>query len=160
MSIEKTFQFDKIRHLDLKAPVCVEQNASVISVISQMQKSRSNCVLVCEEKRLLGVFTTRDVLRKVIAAEVDTSTPIKNFMTVSPTTLTIDASIAEAIKLMDSSGVRHLPLINTENEVAGIISSEDIVNYLVEHFPTEVYNLPPRLRSEERRVGKECRSRW
>ena len=64
----------------------------------------------------------------------------------SPASLSADASIAEAVKAMNSSGVRHLPLINDDGEVAGLISADHIVRYLVEHFPTEVYNLPPRLK--------------
>jgi CBS domain-containing protein len=148
MSVENTFQFDKIRHLDLPAPVCVEQNDTLAHTLNRMREARANCVLVCDGKHLCGVFTTRDALKKVIATDVDTSRKISDFMTSSPTTTNLEASIAEAIQQMDSLGVRHLPLVNEQGEVQGLISSEDIVHYLVEHFPTEIYNLPPRLQQK------------
>lgn len=145
MSIEKNFQFDKIRHLDLRTPVMVNQQDSLDAVLTAMRASRANCVLVCDSRKLTGIFTTRDVLTKIVGCHVDQNAPISEFMTHKPTALTAEASISDAIKMMDSTGVRHLPLINQFGEAVGLISSEDIVHYLVEHFPTEIYNLPPRL---------------
>ncbi|MEW6730117.1 MAG: CBS domain-containing protein [Acidobacteriota bacterium] len=148
MSVDKTFQFDKIRHLDLPAPVCVNPQNSLGVVLARMQQARISCVLVCEGKKLQGIFTTRDVLNKVIDCGVDPQTTISTFMTSTPTTLSSDASIAEAIQLMDSASVRHVPLVDVSGEVTGMISADHIVHYLVEHFPTEVYNLPPRLQQK------------
>src|SRR5262249_54198015 len=130
------------------APICVNRQKSLGSVIDYMQNTRSSCVIVCEGTKLSGIFTTRDVLDKVIGNKIDLQTPISEFMTISPATLSAEASIAEAIQLMVSAGVRHLPLINDQGEVSGMISADHVVHYLVEHFPTEVYNLPPRLQQK------------
>jgi len=148
MSVETTFQFDKIRYLDLPAPVCVDKESSTGSVVEKMKSARVNCVLVCEGKKLLGIFTTRDILNKIIEETVDPQRPISDFMSSSPAVIGMDASIAEAIRTMDNSRVRHLPLLDENGEVAGLISVDRIVRYLVEHLPMEVYNLPPHLQQK------------
>jgi CBS domain-containing protein len=44
---------------------------------------------------------------------------------------------------MDQGSYRHLPLVDDSGRVEGIISIQDIIQYLAEGFPTEVLNLPP-----------------
>jgi CBS domain-containing protein len=147
-SVERIFQFDKIRHLNLPSPVRIDRQSSLGSVLGQMQQTRASCVLVCDGKDLLGVFTTRDVLNKAIDVNTNLEAAITEYMTPSPATISDDASIAEAIRMMDSVGVRHLPLVNGQGEVTGMISADHVVNYLVEHFANEIYNLPPRLQQK------------
>jgi CBS domain-containing protein len=148
ISVEKIFQFGKISQLDLPAPVCIDRNKSLGVVLEQMRIARVSCVLVCDGKDLLGIFTTRDVLNKVVGTDANKEDSITQFMTPSPTTISVEASIAEAIQAMDSAGVRHIPLLNSEGEIKGMISADHIVSYLVEHFANEIYNLPPRLQQK------------
>jgi predicted transcriptional regulator len=63
-------------------------------------------------------------------------------MTSNPICVNPKDSIGCAIKRMQKGGYRHLPVVIDERPV-GILSVKRIVHYLVEHFPTMVYNLPP-----------------
>ena len=49
----------------------------------------------------------------------------------------------KAIQLMTKRGYRQLPIVDDKGELFGVISARDIVVYLAEHFPMEIYNRPP-----------------
>ena len=49
----------------------------------------------------------------------------------------------QTIRRMEQGGYRHLPVVDEANRPVGILSVRRIVHYLVEHFPSTVYNLPP-----------------
>jgi CBS domain-containing protein len=107
-----------------------------------MREKKVGCVLVCEQRRIVGIFTERDLLRRVIAQGHDLQTPMFACMTPEPVTVHPKDSIGCAIKRMQKGGYRHLPVVIDERPV-GILSVKRIVHYVVEHFPTMVYNLPP-----------------
>ena len=64
-------------------------------------------------------------------------------MTPNPTTLKTTDSVADAIRLMNQGHYRHLPLVDENGGLVGVLGVRDLINYLAEHYPYEVYNLPP-----------------
>jgi CBS domain-containing protein len=128
----------------LKPPLCVPVTASVPEAIAKMTKHGIGCVLVTENDRLVGVFTERDVLRKLAGAGVDpASKQISEVMTRDPECLTLDDGIAFALNLMSVGGFRHIPLIDEKGRPTGVVAMRAIVDYMVDLFPREVLNLPP-----------------
>jgi CBS domain-containing protein len=115
-----------------------------------MREDRAACALVCRGRTLIGIFTERDVLRKVIGETVDLSQPVERLMTPKPRALSLDDTLLAAIDLMTRGGYRHVPLTDAAGLLVGLISSHDIVDHIAEHFPTEVHNLPPRLHQKTR----------
>jgi CBS domain-containing protein len=93
--------------------------------------------------RMIGIFTERDFVNRVVAAGVDVSQPIETVMTRTPKTVSRGASVQSAVELMASGGYRHLPVTGDGGEPLGVLSVKDVVRYLVEYFPAKVYNLPP-----------------
>ena len=69
--------------------------------------------------------------------------PLADVMTKSPTTLTVSETVERALELMQKGGYRHLPVLDDCGMVKGVLSVKRIVHWLVEHFPTVVYTLPP-----------------
>ena len=128
----------------LKQPVKVAASASIRQAVELMNERGIGCVLVVEDGRLVGIFTERDVLRKVITArrDIDT-TPVGEVMTRDPECLTLDDGIAYALNLMSDGGFRHIPLVDAEGRPTGIVAMRNVVDYMVDMFPTEVRNLPP-----------------
>ncbi|HUU84386.1 MAG TPA: CBS domain-containing protein [Phycisphaerae bacterium] len=112
-------------------------------VIGRMRDRRCGCALVTEAGKLRGIFTERDVLTRVLAKEFSQTEPISAVMTPDPVTLTPQDPVAEVIRRMHAGGYRHLPVIDSERNVLGVVSVKAVVCYLVEHFPAAVYNLPP-----------------
>jgi len=64
-------------------------------------------------------------------------------MTRNPVAVHPKEPIGLAVRRLEEGGYRHLPVVNEADELVGVLSVRRIVHYLVEHFPTTVYNLPP-----------------
>ena len=107
-----------------------------------MREKNVGCLLVCQDERIVGIFTERDLVRRVLSQGKSLATPIRECMTPDPITVHPKDSISCAIKRMQKGGYRHLPVVIDDRPV-GILSVKRIVHYLVEHFPTMVYCLPP-----------------
>ncbi|MBM4266092.1 MAG: CBS domain-containing protein [Deltaproteobacteria bacterium] len=129
---------------DLRAPIQVDRRASLRSVIDRMNEERIGCVLVVEQGRLVGVFTERDVLTKVVGTAIDLHrTAVEDLMTRDPECLTLDDGIAYALNKMTIGGFRHVPLVDALGRPTGVVAMRHIVEYLVDLFPRSILNLPP-----------------
>ena len=128
----------------LKPAVSVVPTASVRAAIDAMNEGRVGCVLVVEGGRLVGVFTERDVLTRVAALGLNSDgTRVAEVMTPDPECLTLDDGIAYALNMMSVGGFRHIPLVDADRRPTGVVAMRNIVDYIVDLFPSEVLNLPP-----------------
>jgi len=123
------------------APLCVEPTTTVRKVLERL-KENTGCALVCENDKLVGIFTERDAL-KVMASGIDLDTPVSERMSSEPVSLAADATVGQAIAKMSFGGYRRLPIVDGEGKALGLLKVSGILHYLVEHFPDLVYNLPP-----------------
>lgn len=144
MPLKENLVQDTVARLDLKQAVAVSPCATIRESIEAMQKSRSGCLCIVENGRLVGIFTERDLLKRVIAPGVDFGAMISTVMSSNPATATTDVTIATVLRDMRDRRHRHLPVVDKRGRIQGRISVRGIVHYMVEHFPTVVYNLPPR----------------
>ena len=145
MSFEEAMKSEKIRHLGVAPVARVERDASLREAMGIMRNNRLGCVLVCQGERLAGILTERDLVKKVFGESVDLNAPVEKFMTANPRTLPLDASVADAMRLMEAGGFRSVPLVDDRGRLAGVVAVRHLIDYLAEHFPAEVLNLPPRL---------------
>ena len=112
---------------------------SIADAAEAMQSHRRGSTLVCRGNKLIGIFTERDWL-KVVERDGDPTTPLAELMTTNPETLTTDASLLDAIRLMDAGGYRRVPVVDKCQVPIGIVDVKTIVHFLVGHFPAAVYN--------------------
>jgi len=145
MELAKTLKRELVRHLSLPDPIILSEETPITEAIKQMQEARRGCVLIGKAGKLVGLVTERDILVKYIGSDSDTFFTLKEVMTASPTTLDPDVSLEKAIQVMTEGGYRHVPLVDAENHILGLVTAPNIVSYIAEHFPAEVFNLPPRL---------------
>jgi CBS domain-containing protein len=144
MNFEEALKTEKIRKLSTReAAITVPPQTPYSEVIRQLQQQRTGCAVVVEGKKVVGIFTERDALIRGLLAKAGPEVPIEKLMTVKPKLLDREDSIAVAIRLMNDGKYRHLPVVNGRKEYLGIVSVRDIIYYLAENFPLEVYNLPP-----------------
>ena len=102
-------------------------SATVDEAIRCMAERRVGCVLVVQDRELVGIFSERDVLRRVLAAGRDpASTPLEEVMTRDPVTSTPEESSSRAIAKMRVAGCRHLPILQ-EGQVVDTISIRDLL---------------------------------
>lgn len=109
-----------------------------------MNERRVGVALIVQNGKLAGIFTERDVLKKVAGVPMELEkTAVSKVMTADPFTLPEDCSIAFALHHMSSEGYRHLPLVKPDRTPVGVVGVRDIVAYLVELFPESLLNVPP-----------------
>jgi CBS domain-containing protein len=136
---------DKIVGFKLAPPVCVASGSSLRQLIETVQRHRIGAVLVCDEKRPVGIMTERDVLMKVVARDVSYDEAVDKFMTPAPRSLTPDQTLGEVIALMSNEGFRNIPIVDGRTgEALALFRVQDVIDYLAESFPEHVLNLPPK----------------
>jgi CBS domain-containing protein len=97
-----------------------------------MANKRVGALLVVDQGHLVGVISERDYARKVIlCGRSSKDTFIREIMTPSPITIECDTSVEEAMRIMTDNRIRHLPVVNAEGHVAGVLSLGDLVNWIV-----------------------------
>jgi len=143
MNLRESLTHNKVASLPLLAPLQVGPRGTVGEAIALMQTRREGCVVVAELGRPVGMFTERDVLKKVLARALPADTPIVDVMSRDPAVVQVDDSVAQVIRRMDAGGFRHVPVVDAAGRLQSVLSVKRIVEYLVEHFPRAVFNLPP-----------------
>jgi CBS domain-containing protein len=146
MDLAKNLKIDSVSRLNATPPLHVAPEQTVAEAVALMRKERVGCVLVCQRgdgERLVGIFTERDLMRRVVAEGKPLTLPVAEVMTPNPVTIHPKVAIGAAVRRMEEGGYRHLPVVNEAGKPVGVLSVKHIVHYLVEHFPATVYNLPP-----------------
>jgi CBS domain-containing protein len=109
----------------------VVPEATVIHAVRTMNQERVGAVLVCESGEMVGIFTERDVLCRVVDEGRDPdATKVVEVMTsevvaVRPTTL-----VAEAMAVITEKRIRHLPVVDNEDLLKGLVSSGDLTRWV------------------------------
>jgi signal-transduction protein with cAMP-binding, CBS, and nucleotidyltransferase domain len=134
-SLSEAISNDPLSVLDPVSAVGVTPEATVAEVMQLLAERNIGCVLVVEDERLVGIFSERDVLRRIGTRYHEVAKdPIRKYMTGAPETLTAQDSIAFALNRMDVNDFRHIP-IEQDGRVVGIISVRDVLAFIVQHFP-------------------------
>lgn len=154
--IESVLREVLVRHLPRNQPPVASRDTSMNEVIRRMQEKNDGAILIVEKDgKLAGIFTERDYLDKFALEGVRSrtgvtmDTPVEKLMTPSPRTLSVDSTLLDAIQLMTGGGYRQIPIVEASGQVFGLVAAIDAVHYIAEHFPAEVYNLPPRLHQDQ-----------
>ena len=120
----------KLEALIKQEPVTVGPDASIQQAALVMTGRNVSTVLVTEEDQLQGIFTDKDLRRRVVAKGHDISDQIRNVMTPAPLTLPADTPAIRALLAMMQHNFHHVPVVNAGNKVCGLVSASDILNRL------------------------------
>jgi CBS domain-containing protein len=122
----------------------VDATARLATVVDEMKAKGRGCVLIEEAGALIGIFTERDLVGRVDHGDrawIDVT--VRDVMTPSPTVGRASDSLAEAMRRMVEGQRRHLPIVDDQGQVKGLISVRDILAFVASRFPEEMMNLPP-----------------
>jgi CBS domain-containing protein len=122
--------------------VAVSPYTPLSQAIEAMKKDEGGCVIVLDDGRVAGIFTERDLLAKVLGETIDLESPISQWMQPAVQTLSPEATVGDAVRLMNEKSFRNVPLVK-HGELVGSISVFDIITYLAESYPQATMNLPP-----------------
>ncbi len=114
---------------------------SVTECVRVMSAYRIGALMVLDGERLIGIFTERDALNRVLAAGLDpVSTRVSSVMTPDPFCISPGTTVAEAMELVTQRRFRHLPVVE-DGKVLAVVSSGDLTHWLVKDRVGEVQEL-------------------
>ena len=156
MNLQSDLKTEHVSHLLVSGFSKVSTGTSIRVTLAQMRADRQVVCLVVDNRgasaggqtddesriQLVGIFTERDVMRKVIDAPGVLDKPVDEVMTRNPITIGPDASAAEALRLMDENHFRNLPIVDKDGRLLGNMTHQAIIQYLAARYPVEVLNRP------------------
>lgn len=101
---------------------------TVKTAIDLMRERDIGAVMVVDGSKLVGIFTERDCLHKVLALEINTrETPVRAVMSEKVRVATLDLEVSQGLSLMTERFFRHLPVVDEQGNILGIVSIGDLV---------------------------------
>ena len=108
----------------------VDEGRSISESTELMMKNNSSAVVVTQEQRAKGIFTERDLLKRVINKVPDITTiPVREVMTTPLLSMPRTTHIGEVLAEMYRRDIRNMPVKGDREEVLGIVSMSDVLRY-------------------------------
>ncbi|KFB73936.1 MAG: CBS domain-containing protein [Candidatus Accumulibacter phosphatis] len=106
----------------------VSPDDPVFYALQVMSDANVGALLVLDGEQLVGIFSERDYARKVILfGKASKDTPVRAIMTDKVLYVTPDRTVDECMAIMTDKHIRHLPVLDDEGKVLGIVSIGDVV---------------------------------
>ena len=103
-------------------------NNSIKDAAILMKQHQCSSILIKQEGKFIGITTDQDFRNKVVAADLKSSNPISDIMSYPLISISKHSSVFEAFIKIMKTGVKHLAVINNENDAIGVISNSDLIN--------------------------------
>ena len=97
-------------------------------VAERMTAVNVGAVAVKDSGRLIGILTERDLLKAMAARVHSSEARVRQWMTPDPVTVTAQTDVEEAARIMIDNGFRHLPVLDDDGRVVGIVSLRRVVS--------------------------------
>jgi len=131
--------------IDEKAEVkiyTVPSNATVFDALQVMCEGNTGAVLVTEDEKIVGIFTERDLMKRVVHAQLDPgATRLSAVMTSPVETVPNSASVAEAAAIMRDRHIRHLAVVDGQGDLIGLVAQRYLLYDLMTDLELKVDNL-------------------
>ncbi len=117
----------------------IKKEETVEAALKQMVDYNIGSLVVVDEKgKMVGIFTERDLLRKVFVRKLDiTKHKVEEFMTANPVVAFPETRLNEAMNIMTKKRIRHLPVVEA-GKVVGLVSIVDIVAALLKEAEVQI----------------------
>lgn len=117
----------------------VSPESSVYEAVRLMNDQRVGAVAVVKDDALAGIFTERDLMiRVVLAAKDSKKTKVGDVMTPECLSAKKDMSMGEALQIMTERHFRHLPVVDDDNRVLGLLSIRNLLHQRVDKLSQEL----------------------
>ncbi len=119
----------------------VAPSTTIAQAVDLMNANKIGSVLVMDGERLVGIFTERDVLRRVVGGRLDPdSTRVADVMTREVVVMRPSATVADAMAVVSERRCRHLPIVE-DGAVLGVLSSGDLNHWLIRGHQVQIGEL-------------------
>jgi CBS domain-containing protein len=115
---------------------------TVRAAVDMMARHNVGALVVLSWKRhVVGMFSERDVLWRIVHERRSPDTPVASVMTRDPHTILPDTSVSDAMRLMTERRIRHLPVVDQERTLQGLISIGDLTKWVTRDLENHVGEL-------------------
>jgi CBS domain-containing protein len=123
--------------------------ATVAAAQDAMARDKVDCVLVVDDGKLVGVFTSRDFLDEIAApVRVPSEVVLADVMTPNPESLKRQHCVTHAINRMAVRGFRNLPIVDEDNRPVGLLRVWDVIEHLADVFE-DLRSVPPEIPNDD-----------
>ena len=134
--LDRSLMEGEIRDIKITPFTAVLPETTIQEALTEMRDSSIACLLIARDGKLLGIFSVRDVLNRVVDNyDRIMNDQVSDVMTPNPTAVYRTDSPAKALNLMADSGFRHLPILNVDEKVVGILGPRRGTSYLRKFLP-------------------------
>jgi CBS domain-containing protein len=124
----------KTQHVMIKNVVTTKRDITVRKAIEVLFKRHVGAIVVIDDKKkCVGIFTERDAIRVVAQNIPLDATSLGKVMTKNVVTVSEDTTFDESRRLLISHGIRHLPVVNSQDKVVGLV--------VLRHFLDELFGM-------------------
>jgi CBS domain-containing protein len=121
-----------------QTPLVAPPDITVQEAAKRMCAHNVGAILIVKNNQLIGIFSERDLMKKVVAAELDPATTlIASVMVEHVQTITADRTLAEALHMMHEGRFRHVPVLDQNRSPIGVVSSRDALSGDLADFELE-----------------------
>ena len=132
MNIAESLAATPVTDLDLSRFVTVRTDATVADTVDAMNGANRSLACVTSEGGLIGVFTQRDYLMRVLARSQTWDRPITDEMTRAVRTVRPDQTAAEGMAIMNDWWVRSVPVVAADGALVGNLSYYELMSRIAE----------------------------
>ena len=122
--------------------VTVSARASVMDAVRTMHEEHIGAIAVVDNERLTGIFSERDLMNRVVLEERNPQyTRVGDVMTSPVITIPRSLTADDALKLMDERQIRHLPVVNADGRLLGMLSVRSLLHEKVQELTDQLDSL-------------------
>ena len=120
----------------------VTADSSALDAVRTMEEVQGGACAVMDGSKLIGIFSERDLMLRVVGAELDPEqTTVRQVMTEDLETVSTETDSSDALSLMVSKHIRHLPVVDEDGNLAGLLSIRNLLQYHVEELVDQLNSL-------------------
>jgi CBS domain-containing protein len=120
-----------LKEMKSRRLVSTAPSAIVADAVREMNAENIGAILVMEGQRIVGIFTERDVMVRVVGAKLDpATTPVSEVMTAPVRSVELTSTVDQALRLMSAQHRRHLPVLRN-GQVERLVSIRDLTDWII-----------------------------
>ena len=133
-ALEESLSENTVAEIRHSPHTTIRPHQTVAEAIQLLAAQHVSCLLVEQEGKLMGVFSDRDALNKAALEPENMQRPVREVMNANPTYVYDQDPVAAALCVMAVAGYRHVPVLDLNEKVVGIVSPQRVTEFLSTHF--------------------------
>jgi CBS domain-containing protein len=117
----------------LSRALTISATATVGEAIAVLRSDQTGAVVVVDGDTIVGIFTDRDVLKRVAGKQGALDEPVSRYMTRDPVLVRDTDTMATALNKMGDGGFRHIPMLS-QGKLAAVVTGRDIMQWLLGRY--------------------------